>query len=138
MTAEDIMTPHPVALRIDRSIREAITTLDEHQIRHLPVIEDGRLVGILSDRSVAPWRLSMEQAESWHDIDLDALLTKTPVGQIIERRVVFVRPDTSLSRVIDRLLSYNIGAVPVIDARDELVGIISYVDLLRHMQNLVK
>ncbi len=138
MKVEDIMTPDPVALRVDRPVREAIETLEKHAIRHLPILEGGELVGILSDRSVAPWRQTLFEAESWHDVDLEALLLDTKVGDLIERHVVFVHPDTGLGDAIDRLLDFHIGALPVVD-RDSgaLVGIVSYVDLLRVMREMV-
>lgn len=137
MKVRDVMTPDPIAIRSDRTIREALETLEKHHIRHLPILEDGRLSGILSDRSVAPWRQTLFDAESWHDVDLEALLMQTRVADIVERRVVSIEPDAPVSAAIDALLDHNIGAVPVVDDREELVGIVSYVDLLRAMRALV-
>ncbi|MCB9528414.1 MAG: CBS domain-containing protein [bacterium] len=137
MKVRDVMTPDPIAIRSDRTIRDALETLEKHHIRHLPILEDGRLSGILSDRSVAPWRQTLFDAESWHDVDLEALLMQTRVADIVERRVVSIDPDAPVSAAIDALLDHNIGAVPVVDDRDELVGIVSYVDLLRAMRSLV-
>ncbi|MCB9551009.1 MAG: CBS domain-containing protein [Myxococcales bacterium] len=137
MKIRDVMTPDPVAIRSDRTIREALETLEKHHIRHLPILEDGCLTGILSDRSVAPWRQTLFDAESWHDVDLEALLLQTKVADIVERRVISVGPDEPVVAAIDALLDHHIGAVPVVDDRDELVGIVSYVDLLRAMRALV-
>lgn len=137
MKVRDVMTPDPIAIRSDRTIREALETLEKHHIRHLPILEDGRLSGILSDRSVAPWQQTLFDAESWHDVDLEALLMQTRVADIVERRVVSIEPDAPVSAAIDALLDHNIGAVPVVDDREELVGIVSYVDLLRAMRSLV-
>ena len=137
MKVRDVMTPDPIAIRSDRTIREALETLEKHHIRHLPILEEGRLTGILSDRSVAPWRQTLFDAESWHDVDLEALLMQTRVADIVERRVVSIEPDAPVSAAIDALLEHNIGAVPVVDDREELVGIVSYVDLLRAMRSLV-
>jgi acetoin utilization protein AcuB len=137
MKVRDVMTPDPVALRSDRTIREALETLEKHHIRHLPILEDGLLTGILSDRSVAPWRQTLFDAESWHDVDLEALLQETKVADIVDRRVIRVGPDEPVVAAINALLDHNIGAVPVVDERDELVGIVSYVDLLRAMRALV-
>lgn len=138
MKVEDIMTPDPVALRVDRSVRDAIETLEKHAIRHLPILEGDTLVGVLSDRSVSPWRQTLLEAESWHDVDLEALLLDTRVGDIIERHVIYVHPKTSLGEAIDRLLDYHIGALPVLDDAGNLVGIVSYVDLLRVMREMVE
>lgn len=138
MKVRDVMTPDPVAIRSDRTIREALETLSKHHIRHLPILDDdGRLCGILSDRSVAPWRQTLMDAESWHDVDLDALLMQTKVADVVENHVITVEPDDGVEVAIDRLLDHNIGAVPVVDTRDELVGIVSYVDLLRAMKGLM-
>lgn len=138
MKVRDVMTPDPVAIHSDRAIREALDMLSKHHIRHLPILgDDGRLCGILSDRSVAPWRQTLMDAESWHDVDLGALLLETKVADIVERQVITVEPDDGVEVAIDRLLDHNIGAVPVIDERDELVGIVSYVDLLRAMKQMM-
>lgn len=138
MKVSDIMTPDPIALRTDRTVREAIETLEKHAIRHLPIVEGGKLVGILSDRSVAPWRQTLFEAESWHDVDLEALLLDTKVGDIIERHVIFVHPDTPVAEAIDRMLDFYIGALPVLDPDNQtLVGIVSYVDLLRLMREML-
>ena len=135
MRVRDIMTPDPVAIRADRTVREALEMLDAYDIRHLPVIEKGELVGILSDRSLSPWRQSLFEAESWHDVDMEALLLETRVTDVIERQVIFVSPDARLSAAIDQLLTFKIGAVPVVDD-GLLVGIVSYVDLLEQMRKL--
>lgn len=138
MKVEDIMTPDPIALRVDRTVRDAIEALEKHAIRHLPILDGDTLVGILSARSLAPWRQTLLEAESWHDVDLEALLLETRLGEIIERHVVYVHPDTDLGEAIDQLLDFHIGAVPVIDKQTEkLVGIVSYVDLLRVMREMV-
>ncbi len=130
MNAREIMSADPIVVQIDTSIAEALEVLQNAEVRHLPVVDEGTIVGMLSDRDFRTAYLSpLADTES-----LDRLKAKlqSPVSTIMSSGVVTVNPETDLADVIDCMLENKIGAVPVVDARgDELVGIVSYVDILR-------
>lgn len=123
MIAADLMTPKPKTIRVTTTVTAALDILWSLDVRHLPVIdEDGELVGMLSDRDVAPL------------VKFDdgvAVTAGKSVGDVMSGDVISVDADTELEGVIETLLEERIGAVPVVDGEGSVVGIISYVDVLR-------
>jgi len=127
MIAADIMTPAPRTIGINDSIGEAYELLRELDVRHVPVInDDGDLVGILSDRDLAgrpPASLPSSTAR---------------VADVMSGAVVSVDPQADVREVIERLLENRIGAIPVVDGESKVVGIVSYVDVLRSFDRAVE
>ena len=125
MTASDVMTPDPETLTPEATLSEVWELMRERRIRHVPVIEDGILVGMLSDRDVL-----FAAAEGRID-------RRGSVVGVMTSDVLAVEPDTELSEVISIMLEGQVGAVPVIrTGTREVVGIVSYVDVLRAAQDL--
>jgi CBS domain-containing protein len=121
--AIDVMTERPVTVSAEASVTTAARILDELEIRHLPVIDDaGELVGMLSDRDV---RGSLGASGD------GALEASARVGDLMTGNVIEALPDDDLADVAELMVDYRIGAVPIVDARRTLVGIVSYVDVLR-------
>jgi acetoin utilization protein AcuB len=87
--------------------------MERKNVRHLPVVTGGRLVGILSDRDLLP------QAA--------ASLT---CGEAMTSSLVTCRPDTSVSRIAELMLAHKIDSVPVVDEEQQLVGLVTSSDLL--------
>ncbi|HRI08722.1 MAG TPA: CBS domain-containing protein [Nannocystaceae bacterium] len=129
MLIADIMTPTIVTARPEDTVRRALLLLEDQDIRHLPVIDDERnLVGLVSDRDLREYRLPvMEELE--HPDQADDLLD-TPLSEVMNSEVVSVDSGEDVVAAIDLMIEYRVGALPVLDGR-ELVGIVSYVDLLR-------
>ncbi len=109
-------------------IREAAELMKAHKIRHLPVLEEGRLIGIVTDRDVRqampPRALSLDIHEVHYVLD------KVHVRDIMTPRVVAVSPDVSIAKAADLMYRNKIGCLPVLDA-EKLVGIITESDILR-------
>lgn len=126
MIAADVMTDDPRTVRMDDSIGEAWQVLRELDVRHVPVVnDDGDLVGILSERD-----LSGRTRESLP-------VSTLRVADVMSGSVVSVNPQTDLREVIEALLEHRIGAIPVVDGESKVVGIISYVDVLRSFDRAV-
>lgn len=122
MIASQVMTPHPRTLFIDDSIGQAWSALDELVVRHLPIVNAREeIVGMLSDKDLV--RTSRD--------------SDRPVATLMSGTVVSVTPNTPLDVVADRLVQNRVGAVPVVDADEHVVGIVSYVDVLRALPTLV-
>ncbi len=118
-TAMDIMTSQVVSIRQTASVREALRTLDELDVRHLPVVDEhSELVGMLSDRDLQRLRRSHQSMRG-------------PVSQVMSADLHVVSPTTDVSEIVDIMSENRIGAVPVVDADSHLAGIVSYVDVLR-------
>ena len=137
MIARDLMTPDPETVTPEASIAEVWDLMRELDVRHVPVVRGGMLVGMLSDRDLAHLDvgrvLTVEGAEA-----LRRELT-TPVVKVMSSDVICAEPETELSDVVGLLLEHKIGALPVVrpDTR-EVVGIISYVDVLRALRDLLE
>ena len=137
MITRDIMTRDPVTISVTATLADAAAVLRDLDIRHLPVVDRGVLVGMLSDRdlrSLDPYGLlDMENPGAAR-----ARLI-TPVVHVMTPDVVFVEPDTDLSEVVALMLETRVGAIPVIDpATREVVGIVSYIDVLRMLQGVLE
>ena len=127
---EDVMTQDVVTVDIGAPIAEAIDLLQRGDIRHLPVLREGEVVGMLSDRDLRALGL----ATAVDDAQLEKLRARLgqPVSQLMSGNLVHASTGDDLAEVVDKMLEAKVGALPVIDEdTDELVGIVSYVDLLR-------
>ena len=137
MIARDVMTPDPLTVTPQTSIAEAWDLMRELAVRHVPVVEDGVLVGMLSDRDLAQVNIARVLRVEGADALREEL--KTPIVEIMTSDVISVEPDTEMGEVIGLLIEHKIGALPVVEAgTQEVLGIISYVDVLRALQDLVE
>jgi acetoin utilization protein AcuB len=137
MQAQDVMTPDPVTVPSQASAAEVWDLMRERAVRHLPVVDGGTLVGMLSDRDLAHFDLgrvlSVEGAEA-----LRRQLT-TPAINVMSPDVIAVEPEAELGEVIDLLVENRIGAVAVVRPEtQELVGIVSYIDVLKAVRDLLE
>jgi acetoin utilization protein AcuB len=118
-TAADIMTVRVVTIRQTATVREALKTLAELDVRHLPVVDEREeLVGMISERDLLRLRRS-------HDVLGQA------VSEVMSADVLVVNPATHVDEIIDLMTEHRVGAVPVVDSESQLAGIVSYVDVLR-------
>ncbi len=126
LVAEDVMTRDPSTIRPSATVAQAIAELHQLDVRHLPVVnEDHELVGMVSDRDLRGLPFDFA-AEGRRTVPPD-----TPVADLMSSDVQSVELQTSLSELIDILVDQKVGALPVVDDRGVLVGIVSYVDVLR-------
>lgn len=137
MRADEIMTESVVTIGANQTVADAIDVLVERGVRHLPVLsEAGQLVGMLSDRDLRS--LGLTSANDMRSLERLQERMRVPVSRAMSADVVKVGPATEMADLIDTMLEAGIGAVPVVDdGRDELVGIVSYVDVLRAVRDLL-
>jgi acetoin utilization protein AcuB len=136
MIARDVMTPNPLTVTPQASIAEAWEVMRELAVRHVPVVEGGVLVGMLSDRDL----FQVDIARVLKVEGADALREElwTPIAGIMSSDVISVEPETEVGEVISLLVEHKIGALPVVEpGTREVLGIISYIDVLRALQDLV-
>jgi acetoin utilization protein AcuB len=126
MFVREIMTIRPIVVEANESIGCARRKLREADVRHLPVLDRGSLVGIISDRDIPVF-----EPDEVSPFDT-RLALKQPVSSIMSSDLVESHPDSELTDAIDLMLEHEIGALPVV-APDthELLGIVSYVDVLK-------
>lgn len=131
MAIQEYMTVNPITVRSDDSIWHALKMLQSHEIRHLPVIQGKRLVGIISDRDfrqVLPSSLAMPEEQG----QFRAWGTQVKVGEIMTRKILTVTPETRTDKAARLMVEHRIGCLPVVRG-STLVGIITRMDLLRAM-----
>lgn len=122
------MTKQLVTVEADALVAEAWRVMQRRRIRHLPVRDRGKLVGIISDRDV---RLAFPAPAA--DMELGerrAVWERLRAWQIMSRVLVTVAADVPMERAARTLLRYRIGGLPVM-ADGRLVGIITETDFLR-------
>jgi CBS domain-containing protein len=131
-TAQELMTASPAVAFATTSLREAFRRLELLHIRHLPVVDaEGRLLGMLSDRDLYPFAKPYLVADEYVGglrTTLDA-----DVSCLMSSDVVAVQVGTPAPEIARILVERNVGAVPVVDEERSLLGIVSYVDLLRDL-----
>lgn len=133
-TLRDVMTPDPIFVLADSPVRSALEELEGGRIRHLPVLEGGLLVGMVSDRSLRPWRQALLDLRDGEGTDLAEEVLARPVRAFMRDDVLFLGADRPITDAIDVMLDFRVGAVPVVDG-GKLVGIVSYVDLLEMLKD---
>lgn len=130
ITARDMMTEDPATLTQGATVRAALEKLQSLDIRHLPIVnEDEELVGMVSDRDLRA--LTLPRFIGAELIDEVRVALEAPVTSIMTSDVLCVEEEADAAEVIDLMLDHKIGAVPVVDADGVIVGIISYIDVLR-------
>ena len=136
MKVEEIMTADPVTIRATATVRDALEILREEDIRHLPVMKEDELVGVLSDRDMRSFMLPLDMEAENPSAALARL--DCSVGDVVQDDVLSVSPETEVTELIDIMIDQKIGALPVCEEPDgRLVGIVSYIDALKAVQSLV-
>jgi CBS domain-containing protein len=125
------MTRAPLTAAVDDMLFDAVARMAERNVRHLPVVDgERRVVGMLSDRDV---RTQIgDAARPLRPTDANVRLRAMRVGDVMTRDPFVVRHDAPFSVVAKVFTDQKVGAVPVVDDAERLVGIISYVDVFKN------
>ena len=120
MKLREIMKPSPwTVTEIDR-LGDAHQLMTQHRIRHLPVVRDSKLLGILSERDILDYRAKAAFREDWW---------RAPVSVAMVAPPQTAGPDDSLTEVAGRFAAARIGAMPVVE-RGTLIGLVTVTDVL--------
>lgn len=123
------MSRNPAKVKPDDGLKDAIWKMDHGQFRHLPVVDEHeKLIGMLSDRDIRLIRPSLAFTSKE---DATVQLWSISVQQAAVFDPICVKPDTALREAAELMLRWHVGGLPVIDDHENVVGMITYTDLLR-------
>lgn len=131
MKVVDIMTKDPLTVTPTETIGQADELMNTNKIRQLPVVQGKDLVGIVTDRDIRSF-LSGSLLEGVEARE-EALNTK--VREIMTTEPMTLSPDDDLQEAVEIMIDEKIGGIPVVDESEGLVGIVTYVDVLRCFLN---
>jgi len=134
MLVKNWMSKDLVTIGEDDSMQHALTLLKEHQIRMLPVLKNGELVGMVADSDLK--RASASDATLLDMHELLYLISKIKVHDIMTRNPISVRDDYTVEETAQVLMEHNISGVPVTDSNGKLVGLITRNDIFKILISL--
>ncbi|MGB9440457.1 MAG: CBS and ACT domain-containing protein [Desulfobacterales bacterium] len=134
MLVNNWMSKNVITVNENDSMQDAMKHLKEHDIRMLPVLKKGKLVGIVTDRDLK--KASASDATTLEIHELLYLLTKIKVKDIMTRDVITVPPDYTVEETAQVLQKNRISGAPVVDADGQLIGTITQTDLFRVLISL--
>jgi len=128
MLVEEAMTRSVVTLTPDETLRDALILLRSNRVRHLPVVEGEKVVGIVTDRDVkraTPSVLSGVERDEY-----DRVLATTKVSQFMTREPITVAPKSGLRAAVEIFIERKVGSLLVVEG-GQLVGILTEIDVFR-------
>ena len=131
LTVADLMTNRVFAVRADETVARLVDLMHEHQVRHVPVVdEEGDLVGLVSHRDLL--RNSLIEQDDEVQVDKEELLERLQVGDLMLGEIDRVKPDTDIRDAAQLMLDHKYGCLPVVEG-NRLVGILTESDFVRLM-----
>lgn len=131
MKVFDVMSKDPLTVSPSDTVGKAEELMYENHYRQLPVVENKQLIGIVSDRDIR----SFLAQPSFVEPEKRARALRTKVTDIMTAKPLTVSPEDDLREAVELLIEEKIGGIPVVDETEGLVGIVTYVDVLRFFLN---
>lgn len=129
MDVNSYMTKEVVTIDPSTKILDALDLMKKHNIHRLPVVENDKLVGLITEGVIQRNTPSTMTSLDMHEVNY--LLNKTNVGDIMEKKLVTINKDALLEEAAIKMRQNNIGVLPVVEGTnaDQLVGIITDKDI---------
>ena len=125
---EKWMTKNPITIDKDATVIEAIHLMKEKKIRRIPVMDRGKIAGIVTEKMLLDFKPS--KATSLDTWEVHYILSKTPITDAMNPKPYKVTPDTDLIDAAKLLHDRKLNGVLVVNAQDELVGILTMTNAL--------
>lgn len=130
MLVKDVMQTKIRSVPPSATIGHVLDLMVKYDIRHVPVVEDGTLVGFVSDRDIRS-RLGHVSCES----EMDEQCNRE-IGSLMTTHAETVKASSKVAAAIDLMLELKLGTLPVLDdATGKLCGVLSYEDILRAVRS---
>lgn len=134
MLIKDWMTRDPITITDDTSMIKAIHIMKQHRFRRLPVVHEGKLVGMVTDRDLK--EASPSKATTLDVHELYYLLAELQVKEIMTRNPLSVSEVDTVEHAAQLMLEHTISGLPVVEATGGLVGIITQSDIFRAFMHI--
>lgn len=130
MYVKDQMTTPAFTLTPDTPFLDALKLMRERKIRRIPIVDaQGRLLGIVSERDLL--HAEPSPATSLSVWEMNYLLWKLKLGDVMTKAVFTVTPLTKLQDAASLMIKHKIGGLPVVDAEEKVVGVITETDIFK-------
>ncbi len=127
MKVANVMTNHPLSVAPEESIQQVREIMDEENIRQLPVTNAKELIGIITDRDIR----SFLGGRSLSYLEEQEVAMEAKVATVMTDKPITLSPEDDIREAVELLLEEKVGGIPVVDPDVGLMGIITYVDVLR-------
>ncbi len=134
MLIKDWMAKNPVTITEDTSMIKAIHIMKERRFRRIPVVAQGKLVGMVTDRDLK--EASPSKATTLDVHELYYLLAELQVQEIMSRNPISVSQDETVEHAAQIMLEHTISGLPVVDESGMVVGIITQSDVFRAFMHI--
>lgn len=135
LTVADIMTSNPATAGRSAPLGEILGLMKARNCRQIPIVEEGRVIGIVSDRDI---RLAMNSSFVLHERSQDqALLTQITAEACMTHNPMTIEAGEAAVKAAELLLTYKFGGLPVVQ-QNQLVGIVTISDILRSYIDLMR
>jgi CBS domain-containing protein len=117
----DVMTPNPQSVESSSTIADAARLMRDNDVGSLPVVEDGKLTGVVTDRDIAVRAVAEGKDPQG-----------TKVGDVLSKDVVTIDPQQDLDEALRLMARHQVRRLPVVEEDGRLVGIVAQADVAKH------
>ena len=132
MLVRDIMTKNVITITSDTYVLDAERIMDQNRVGRLPVVDDGKLVGIVTRNDVL--KASPTSTTPTNQRHLFYLMSKLTVKEIMKTKILKISPDTPIEKAIAIAQKNKVGSLPVVE-EDKVVGILTTNDVFYKILN---
>lgn len=123
------MAKNPVTVAPTLKVDEAAALIKEHGFRRLPVVDEGQVVGFLTDRDLM--KVAPSPATTLSKYEINSLLAKIEVKDIMSKKVITIHVDATLEEAALVMYKEKIGGMPVVSSVGVIVGVITETDIFK-------
>lgn len=136
MYVKDNMIAHPITLKPDQSVSEAVDLMSENSLHRLPVVDDnGKLLGLITETVITS--NTPNNASTLSVFELNYLLNKLSIKDIMIKDVKTINKDALLEEAATIMRKYDVGCLPVVEEDNKLIGIITHNDIFTAFVDLL-
>ncbi len=133
MRVREFMTTNVITVSSKTPVVDARKYMQVHKVRRLPVVDKGKIVGMVSERRVA--EASPSAATTLSVWEINHLLSKMTIAELMSKKAITCPPDTTAESALALAQQHGVGSLPVVDDKGHLVGIVTTNDFVYRIMN---